>query len=109
MDSNADPIASSIWVRPPKRRSGAPTLSRDQIVRASVELLDAEGLAGFSMRRPGAKLGAGATSLYWHVTNKNGLLELAVDAVMGEIEIPDPDEVGWRTALRGYAEGLRSM
>jgi AcrR family transcriptional regulator len=109
MASNADPIASSIWVRPPKRRSGQPTLTREQIVRATVELLDAEGLDGFSMRRLGAKLDAGATSLYWHVTNKDGLLELAMDAVMGEIEIPDPDEVDWRTALRGYAHGLRSM
>ncbi len=109
MPSDADPIASSIWVRPPKRRTGQPTLTREQIVRASVELLDTEGLDGFSMRRLGAKLGAGATSLYWHVTNKEGLLELAVDEVMGEIQILDPDEVGWRAALRGYAEGLRAM
>lgn len=109
MPRNTDPIATSVWIRPPKTRRGKPSLSRDQIVRGAIELLDAEGTAGLSMRRLGTKLGAGATSLYWYVRNKDELLELAVDAIMGEVEIPDHTVVGWRAAAAGLARGVRTM
>jgi AcrR family transcriptional regulator len=109
MPPNTDPIATSVWVRPPRSRRGQPTLSREQIVGAAIELLDAEGLDGLSMRRLGARLGAGATSVYWYVTNKDELLELAVDEIMGEVEVPEPGEVGWRAAASGFAQGFRAM
>lgn len=107
MPSHAVSFSDSVWLRPRRERRGQPTLSREQIVGAAVELLDADGLDGLSMRRLGAKLGAGATSVYWHVANKDDLLELAVDEVMGEIQIPDAAEVGWRAAAASYATGLR--
>jgi AcrR family transcriptional regulator len=109
MPRDTDPIATSVWMRPPPRSRGEqPPLSRDQIVSAAIELLDAEGLDGLSMRRLGNKLDAGATSAYWYVTNKDELLDLAVDKVMGEIDIPDPDEVGWQTVCGAYAQQYRS-
>ncbi|MFG2007412.1 TetR/AcrR family transcriptional regulator [Spirillospora sp. NPDC048911] len=109
MPRNTDPIAASVWMRPPPRqRRGQPPLSRDQIVSAAIELLDAEGLDGLSMRRLGIKLDAGATSAYWYVTNKDELLELALDQVMGEIDVPDPAEVGWRAAARACAHEYRA-
>ena len=109
MPRNTDPIATSIWVRPPRPRRGQPSsLSRDQIVSAAIELLDAKGLAGLSMRRLGTKLGAGATSFYWYVANKDELLELAIDEVMGEVEIPDTAVVGWRAAASGLIHSVRS-
>jgi AcrR family transcriptional regulator len=110
MPPETDPIASSVWVRPVRSRGASqPTLSREQIVRATVELLDAEGLGGLSMRRLGNRLGAGATSVYWYVANKDDLLELAVDEVMGEIEVPDPAEHGWRAAAATLGRGMHSM
>jgi AcrR family transcriptional regulator len=109
MPRNTDFIATSVWIRPPRTRRGQPSLSREQIVGGAIELLDAEGLPGLSMRRLGTKLGAGATSLYWYVRNKDELLELAVDAIMGEVEIPDPAVVGWRAAAGDLARGMRSM
>jgi AcrR family transcriptional regulator len=109
MPRNTNPIATSVWVRPPRSRRGQPSsLSRDQIVSAAIELLDAEGLAGLSMRRLGTKLGAGATSVYWYVANKDELLELAIDEVMGEVEIPDAAVVGWRAAAGGVVQSARS-
>ncbi|MFL6075539.1 MAG: TetR/AcrR family transcriptional regulator [Mycobacteriales bacterium] len=109
MPEDSDQFVSSVWLRPPRARRGQPTLSRDQIVAAAVELLDAGGLDGLSMRRLGTRLDAGATSLYWHVANKDDLLELAADHVMGEIEIPDPAEAGWRSAAGSFVRGYRSM
>ncbi|WP_192809706.1 TetR/AcrR family transcriptional regulator [Actinomadura rudentiformis] len=100
---------TSVWTRPQKARREQPTLSRDQIVAATLELLDAEGLGGLSMRRLGTRLNAGATSVYWHVTNKDELLELALDHVMAEVRTPDPAAHGWRAAVIGYARSLRTM
>ncbi|MFF8382655.1 TetR/AcrR family transcriptional regulator [Streptomyces kanasensis] len=76
------------------------TLTRDQIVRAAVELLDADGVEGLSMRRLGARLGSAATAMYWHVGSKENLVVLAADLVWGELELPDPVGAGWRAAAR---------
>lgn len=99
---------SSVWVREP-RKSAAPGRSREEIVAAAVELLDQEGLSGLSMRKLGAKLGAGATSLYWYVAHKDELLELAYDEVWAEMTVPDPDEVGWRDATSVLAYSMREV
>jgi AcrR family transcriptional regulator len=105
-----DLITESVWLRPPRRGRGEqPSLGREQIVKAAIELLDAEGLAGLSMRRLGAKLGSGATSLYWYVANKDELLELALDEVMGEVYLPEVDDTSWRTACTIFATAMRAM
>ena len=104
-----DFFADSVFLRPPRVRSGQPTLSRDQIVKAAIELLDAEGPAGLSMRKLGTRLGAGATSMYWHVTNKDELLELAVDEVMGEAYVPLAGDTSWRIGLSVWANGMHAM
>jgi AcrR family transcriptional regulator len=89
-----------IWFRPARGRRGPePTLSREQITKAAVELADAEGLGAVSMRKLAAKLDAGATSLYWHVQSKDDLHELMVDEVVGEIVLPQPSG-DWREDLR---------
>ncbi len=59
-----------------------PSLSRDRIVATAVELLDAEGVGGLSMRRLADRLGSGVMSLYWHVDNKEDVLDLALDSVL---------------------------
>jgi AcrR family transcriptional regulator len=87
----------------------ADALGIGQIVRGAVELLDAEGVDGLSMRRLGARLGSGATSIYWYVKNKDELIVLAVDEVFAEIELPDPAGDGWREAVLTSARGLRAM
>ncbi|WP_430780881.1 TetR/AcrR family transcriptional regulator [Actinoplanes sp. G11-F43] len=102
-------FTDSVWTRPARTRTGQPTLSREQIVRSAIELLDAEGATGLSMRRLGARLGSGATSLYWHVATKDDLLELAVDEVMGEVYVPEAGDAPWRVGISVMANGIRSM
>lgn len=98
---------SSVWARE-ERAPKAPGLSRDQIVRAALELLDAEGIEGLSMRKLGARLNAGATSIYWHVANKDELLELCYDRVWVDVVVLDPETAHWRPALSTFAHSLRS-
>jgi AcrR family transcriptional regulator len=85
------------------------TLTRDQIVRTAIELLDAEGLEGLNMRDLGQRLGSAATAVYWHVESKEQLVRLAGDEVWNEIELPDLGSIDWRTAGTTMATGLYSM
>ncbi|MFD8856114.1 TetR/AcrR family transcriptional regulator [Streptomyces vinaceus] len=137
MVTAADPgkTRTSVWLSPghgapARRRSEAPSgLDRDRITGATVRLLDAEGLARFSMRRLAAGLGVTAMSLYWYVDTKHDLLELALDRALGELPLPrsappapaepaapadppvpaEPAADGWSGRLRSLACGYRRL
>lgn len=79
------------------------TLTREQIVAATIEMLDTDGIETLSMRKLGQKLGSAATSMYWHVDNKQNLIALASDHVWNEVELPDIDREGWRVAAAALA------
>ncbi|MFB8274394.1 TetR/AcrR family transcriptional regulator [Nocardia colli] len=96
----------SVWLREP-RQPKASGLRLDHIVGAAVDLLDAEGLDALSMRKIGAKLDAGATSLYWYVANKDELLELVLDEFWGMVEVPESDDASWREVLTTFAYNFR--
>ncbi|MET8978238.1 TetR/AcrR family transcriptional regulator C-terminal domain-containing protein [Streptomyces sp. NPDC004539] len=104
MTAKRNPIPS-VWARP-RREPEQPALSRGAIVREAVAMLDAEGVEALSMRKLGARLNAGATSLYRHVATKEELMELAADEVFGEISVPADGE--WRTAVTGAAFSFRA-
>ncbi|MEU1301791.1 TetR/AcrR family transcriptional regulator [Streptomyces shenzhenensis] len=107
---------TSVWLEGKTRRGGRgggqPSgLDRERITEVTVRLLDAEGLAGFSMRRLAAELSVTAMSVYWYVDTKDDLLELALDAAFGELRLPGPEDTGedWRDQLRALAGEYRSL
>jgi AcrR family transcriptional regulator len=106
MAAKAKPVPS-VWARPSEPEQ--PALSRASIVREAIAMLDAEGTEALSMRKLGARLGAGATSLYRHVATKDELLERAMDEVFGELEMPHSDGRQWRTAAAKAAYAFRAM
>ncbi len=77
-------------------------LTRDRILAAAVELADREGIAALSMRRLAQTVGVEAMTLYYHVRNKEALLDGIVDLVFQEFEPADPD-APWTTAVRATA------
>jgi len=96
-------------LQPSQEAPGEPPLSRDRIVSTAVELLDAHGLDGLTMRRLADRLGAGVMSLYWHVDNKEDVLDLALDAVLdyrGPPQSDDPQD--WRTEIVHMLEDWRA-
>ncbi|MEW2046567.1 TetR/AcrR family transcriptional regulator C-terminal domain-containing protein [Streptomyces sp. NPDC005476] len=103
---NPHPVPS-VWARE-RREPDQPTLSRDSIVREAIAMLDADGIEALSMRKLGARLNAGATSLYRHVATKDELMELAVDEVAAEIHVPSADGADWRAAVTGAASSFRA-
>ncbi|WP_113700545.1 TetR/AcrR family transcriptional regulator [Nonomuraea lactucae] len=80
-------------------RKGKPDLSVDRIVRAAIEVADAEGLQALSMRRVAEKLGVGTMSLYTYVPGKPELLDVMLDTVYAETAKPDDAPGGWRERL----------
>ncbi|WP_282791170.1 TetR/AcrR family transcriptional regulator [Streptomyces sp. CC224B] len=116
-DRASRPARASVWLDGKARRGAArkgdqPSgLDRDRITGATVRLLDAEGLARFSMRRLAAELEVTAMSVYWYVDTKDDLLELALDAVGAEVRLPDTgsDPSAWREQLRSLAAEYRAL
>jgi AcrR family transcriptional regulator len=71
---------------PNKRTSGSlrreESLSREQIIAASIELLDSSGEGGLTFRTLSERLATGPGAIYWHIANKSDLLAAACDAVI---------------------------
>ncbi|WP_051811883.1 TetR/AcrR family transcriptional regulator C-terminal domain-containing protein [Kitasatospora sp. MBT63] len=84
--------------------AATPQLTREALVTAALRILERDGVNGLSMRRLAAELGVKAASLYWHVRNKEQLLDLLTDALMADA-VPPPRRGSWRDQLREY--GLR--
>ncbi|HZN77532.1 MAG TPA: TetR/AcrR family transcriptional regulator C-terminal domain-containing protein [Micromonosporaceae bacterium] len=78
------------------------TLSREQVLRAAIDLADSEGIESLSMRKLGRALGVEAMSLYNHVDGKDPMLDGMVDLVWREIVLPSPGE-HWRAAMHETA------
>ncbi|HET8726582.1 MAG TPA: TetR/AcrR family transcriptional regulator C-terminal domain-containing protein [Alphaproteobacteria bacterium] len=73
---------ANVGLQPVQKPRSEPPLSRERIVATAVELLDAQGVNGFTMRRLADRLGAGVMSLYWHVDNKEDVFDLALDSAL---------------------------
>lgn len=106
----AQPAIDLVWLRPDTgARDQRPTLSRDQIVRAAISLADEHGLDAVSTRRIAGMLGAGPTSMYWHVQSKADLYELMFDAALAEVELPGTASGDWQDGLRALARSTHLM
>src|SRR4051812_34756550 len=77
-------------------------LSRNRILRAALDVADAEGVESLTMRRLGESLGFEAMSLYHYVSNKDDLLDGILDLVLDEVR-PPSDEGGWTGSVRASA------
>jgi AcrR family transcriptional regulator len=93
-----------LWgTKPAPTRGRKPGMTVETIVAAAVEVADAEGLDGLSMRRVADSLGVGTMSLYRYVPSKAELHDLMLDAVLAEDPPLDARTGGWRSALEQLA------
>jgi AcrR family transcriptional regulator len=81
-------------------------LSRERVVDAALRIADQGGLSGLTIRSLAKALGAKPMSVYYYVASKDQLLDLLVDVVFAEIELPDP-EGDWRAEMRRRACSAR--
>jgi AcrR family transcriptional regulator len=104
---------TTIWMRPEVlERSGPgrrPGFSRARITQAAVEIADHDTLDAVTMRRIAAELGTGAMSLYRYVSSRDDVIDLMIDAVVGEIALPARPSGDWRQDLSLVTEQTREV
>ncbi|MGD0938388.1 MAG: TetR/AcrR family transcriptional regulator C-terminal domain-containing protein [Terracidiphilus sp.] len=85
-----------------RREGSAAPLTRETIVKAALKVVDGEGLKALSMRRLGAELGVDPMAVYYHIPNKQALLDAIVEAVMGAIDltVDDPTAAAEERVMR---------
>jgi TetR/AcrR family transcriptional regulator, tetracycline repressor protein len=76
-----------------------PPLTRARIVRAALRLIDTHGLPALTMRTLATELTVSPMALYNHVADKEELLDLTLDLMLGEVDCSAPDG-DWLTQLR---------
>ena len=75
-------------------------LDRDTLIHATVDLVDRHGVERFTMRMLAEVLGRSTMATYRHVANKEELITLAAEAVLVDVQIPDPASGTTRARLR---------
>jgi AcrR family transcriptional regulator len=89
-----------------KGRGRPPRFSREQLQAAALALVDAEGLAGLSMRSLAKALGTGAMTLYGHVSDRAELDVLVAEAVLAEARWPRKRYDDWRAEVEAIATAM---
>ena len=103
------PATPASGATPPSRRRGPrPRHSREDVVRAAVEIADREGLDAVTFRAVAARLGTGVMSLYNYVPDKQALVYDMVELVSAEIDFPAPTG-DWRADMHAVAGLQRAL
>ncbi|GAB3908004.1 TetR/AcrR family transcriptional regulator [Kibdelosporangium lantanae] len=88
--------------RTPRRTEA---LSRERIVDTAIEVLDTAGESGLTFRVLTQRLATGPGAIYWHVANKDELLDAATDAVVA-LAVKPAGHGSPRDEIRAVALGL---
>jgi AcrR family transcriptional regulator len=91
--------------RPPGRPG---RISHQQIVAETLAMLEADGLAGFSLARLARCVGVTPMALYNYVPSRDALLDAAAEAMFDGFEIP-AGEGNWESRIRAWLEALRDL
>ncbi|MBB4935539.1 TetR/AcrR family tetracycline transcriptional repressor [Lipingzhangella halophila] len=85
-------------------------MDRQSIVHAALELLDEAGLDGLTVRRLATRLGVRSPALYWHVRNKQELLDEMAQELQARQDL-GPPRAGepWREWLTRRARERRRI
>jgi len=78
------------------------------VLRAAVVIADESGIDSLTMRKLAEQLDVKPMSLYYHVANKDEILDGIVDIVFSEISLPRGG-AEWKPALRDRAISVRHV
>ena len=91
----------STWVGvdPSEDEQRRPPLTRPRIVRTALRLADDRGLVALTMRALASELEVSPMALYNHVRDKDELVDLMVDLMLGEVDC-SASQGDWAAQLR---------
>ena len=85
-------------------------MQKEQIIQTAITILDRDGLEGVTLRRLASELGIKAASIYWHIPNKEALLDEMANAILiehfGAFDFAN-DQRDWAEWLHTLAHELR--
>ena len=83
-------------------------VTRDRAIDVAIEIADAGGIDSLSMRKLATALGVEAMSIYYHVKNRDEILDGMLDRIYAEFSTPRAGDE-WRPAMRARAESTRTV
>ena len=84
MATPPQPRQAPLRPRGPRTRSRT-SHSLESVLAGAVQILDESGAQGLTIRALAARLGGGVASVYWYVSGRDELLDLAADSVLGAV------------------------
>ena len=85
------------------------SLSKQQILRVALQVVDEHGLSALSIRRIADVLGVYPTAVTWHVGTKSMLLEATAALLFDDLELPDDRAMAWDEWLYETAHRWRNQ
>ncbi|GAB32222.1 putative TetR family transcriptional regulator [Gordonia otitidis NBRC 100426] len=84
-------------------------MTRADIVQAALDLLDEKGIDAVTVRAVATRLGVKAPALYWHVENKQTLLDEMGTEIQRRVinRLRDQPMQAWPDSVAAYARVLR--
>ncbi len=90
---------------PPRKQP----ITVDRITDAALQVVATEGYDALTIRRVAAVLGAGPSSLYAHIVNKDDIDDLLVGRLYAAVVLPEPDPARWRQQIRDVYTQIRDQ
>ncbi|MGJ4845370.1 TetR/AcrR family transcriptional regulator [Leifsonia sp. Le1] len=84
------------------------SLSLESVLTEAVAILDESGAQGLTIRALASRLGGGPASVYWYVSGRDELLDLAADSVLAGVleDVADVSSADPIAELRAVAHAL---
>jgi AcrR family transcriptional regulator len=94
---------------PAKRPAPRAPLTREAISRAALQLVDRQGLEGFSMRQLGKAMGVEGMAIYHHFRDKGEVLDAVMERLFEEVELPARGSMASLARLRRMFGSYRGI
>lgn len=82
-------------------------LTREDIARTALAILDEEGVGALTVRHLASRLGVQSPSLYNHVRSKDEILGAVSELIGEEIDTGSLDDPDWRRGMTAFAHSYR--
>ena len=90
-------------LRTPRAERRTDALSKARIVEAAIQILDAAGEGALTFRALNSCLATGSGAIYWHVADRQALLDAATDHIVGDAMVEIEESSAPQDAIRSLA------
>jgi TetR/AcrR family transcriptional regulator, tetracycline repressor protein len=87
--------------------TGTRSVTADDVVEVAGRIVDAHGADALTMRRLADELGVAVTSIYWHVGNRDELVDALVDRLIADMGTLRARGTTPRERITALSRGLR--